>query len=276
MLGPLKTSSGAWALSIVHDITDRRKAEEEIEHLNQELEQTVREQIAVNKELESFSYSVSHDLRAPLRAIEGFSRILAEDYAERLDDEGHRFLTIIQQNTRQMGQLIDDLLAFSRLGRKDLAKSSIDMCELVQGIITELEQANRGRKIEFAVGQLPQIQGDRMMLRQVVFNLLNNSVKFTGTRQQAKISVTASETDTEVIYAFTDNGVGFDMQYADKLFGVFQRLHRQQDFEGTGVGLAIVHRVTSRHGGRVWAEAQLDKGAQFFIALPKTKENGQG
>jgi PAS domain S-box-containing protein len=267
MLGPLQTELGMLVLSVIHDISDQRRAQSEIESLNRALGRQVSELEAVNKELESFSYSVSHDLRAPLRAVDGFSRILVEDYGEKFDDEGRRVVGIIRDNTRRMGQLIDDLLAFSRLGRQGISKHPIDMTELAQSVIADIK-VEFATGAEFRVGDLPEAEGDRAMLRQVFANLIANAAKFSAPKERAIIEVSGYRGDGETVYTVGDNGVGFDMQYAGKLFGVFQRLHRQQEFEGTGVGLAIVQRVVHRHEGRVWAESKLGEGARFSFSLP--------
>jgi two-component system sensor kinase len=221
-----------------------------------------------NAELEAFSYSVSHDLRAPLRAIHGFSRILLEDHAAGMDGEAKRVLGVIDENTRRMGQLIDDLLAFSRLGRKELETARVDMGELVRGAVDEIRLHAGDRQLEITVGALPPARGDRNMLRQAVANLLDNAAKFTRKRAPGVIEVGYKANGAEAVYYVKDNGAGFDPRYASKLFGVFQRLHRAEEFDGTGVGLAIVQRVVMRHGGRVWAEGKLDAGATFYFTLP--------
>ena len=225
----------------------------EIGQLNSELEQRVQRRTAqletANKDLEGFSYSVSHDLRAPLRAIDGFSLILLEDYHDKLDDEGKRLLNVVRDNTKKMGQLIDDILQFSRAGRTELARVEINMGTLVQTVWQEL--APTTRQIRFELGSLPDVCADRSALAQVMTNLLSNAIKFTVNRDQALIEVGGNTKDNETIYYVRDNGAGFDMQYVDKLFGVFQRLHGMDEFEGTGIGLAIVKRIISKHGGRL-------------------------
>ena len=223
-----------------------------------------------NAELESFSYSVSHDLRAPLRAIHGFARILLEDHQAKLDPEAQRLLGVIDQNTRRMGQLIDDLLAFSRLGRKELASARVDMTEMAHVVADELRRTEpeRNGQLEVEIGTLLPAQGDRAVLRQVFSNLLQNAMKFTRAQPNARIEVGSRPDGKETVYFVKDNGAGFDPRYSDKLFGVFQRLHSNEEFEGTGVGLAIVKRIVQRHGGRVWAEGKVNEGATFYFTLP--------
>lgn len=227
---------------------------------------------ASNKELEAFSYSVSHDLRAPLRAIDGFSQILLEDYAARLDAEGQRLISVVRRNTRKMGALIDDLLKFSRLRRQEVTYSRVDMEALVQDVLRELKGDVAERTVQFEIAPLPPAWGDQAMLRQVWQNLLSNAVKYTRSREVAEITVDGGMENHEVRYSVKDNGVGFDMRYVDKLFNVFQRLHREEDFEGTGVGLALIQRVVHRYGGRVWAEGEVERGARFHFTLPHKKE----
>jgi light-regulated signal transduction histidine kinase (bacteriophytochrome) len=226
---------------------------------------------AANKELESFSYSVSHDLRAPLRAISGFASALIEDHAAQLNSEGQHYLQIVCDSASQMGRLIDDLLAFSRLGRKEIDKEEIDMRHLAKSVFNELRAPNPERKIAFKVEPLPFALGDRAMLRQVWVNLLSNALKFTSRKEGAVIEIGCQAGADQEIYYIKDNGAGFEMEYAGKLFGVFQRLHSTEEFEGTGVGLAIVQRIIHRHGGRVWAEGKVDEGATISFVLPREK-----
>lgn len=228
----------------------------------------------LNQELEAFSYSISHDLRAPLRSIDGYSRILQEDYGDTLDDEGKRVLNVVTNNAKRMGKLIDDLLDFGRLGRKAILSSKINMTAIVNNIVAELQAQEQSRHIDITVEELHPASGDADMLRQVWYNLLENAVKYTGKKEHSIITVRSYPIGyNEICYAVQDNGVGFDILYSDKLFGIFQRLHKMQDFSGTGVGLAIVKRIITRHGGRVWAEGSLKGGSTFYFTLLSDDEN---
>ena len=266
-------------IGIHRDITQRKETEDKIRKLNAELSDRIREvsertlQLeAANKELEAFSYSVSHDLRTPLRAIEGFSRMLTEDHAASLSEEGLRLLEVIRSNTRIMGELIDDLLALSRLGRQEIKAQEIDLGGLVVSAFGEIKTQVPERQMELVLNPLAPAYGDRNLINQVVVNLINNAVKFTKSRKKAIIEVGGWTEGKENVYFIKDNGVGFDMRYVDKIFGVFQRLHRREDFDGTGVGLAIVQRIISRHHGRVWAVGKVDDGAVFYFSLPRPGE----
>jgi len=240
----------------------------ELETTNKELEAVNKELEAANKELEAFSYSVSHDLRAPLRAIDGFSRILMEDHAPQLAPEALRYLQLVRDNTKQMGNLVDDLLAFSRLSRQPLRKQSVKTTALIRQVLDEIRAETDGRQVEFKVAEMSECQADPNLLKQVWINLLSNALKYTRKREAARIEIGWKKENDEQVFFVKDNGVGFDMKYTHKLFGIFQRLHRSEDYEGTGVGLAIVQRIVHRHGGRVWAEAQVDNGATFYFSLP--------
>ena len=250
-----------------------------IQGLNADLERRVVERTAqieaANKELEDFSYSVSHDMRAPLRAIDGYSRMLEEDYGDKLDAEGRRLLGVVRDSSQKLGALIDDLLAFSRLGRRPITAVEVDMNALVQGVLNELRPVAGESAQHCVIEPLPAAWGDRALLRQVWVDLLSNAFKFAGKREQPVIKVAGHHGGMENVYSVSDNGAGFDMQYYDKLFGVFQRLHGTDEFPGTGAGLAIVRRVVTRHGGRVWAEGKINAGATFYFALPRGKPNGR-
>lgn len=234
--------------------------EERVKQRTQELEQ-------VNKELESFSYSVSHDLRAPLRAVNGYMAILMEDHGHEMSEDAKKIAGKIHSNAGQMALLIDDLLSFFKMGRKELSKKMIPLKLMVTDICGLLQEENKNRDIEFIIKDLPDVLADNALLKQAMLNLLSNAVKYTGHRQKAVIEVGFETTDKQTIFYVEDNGAGFDMAYAEKLFGVFQRLHSQKEFEGIGIGLAIVEKIITRHGGKVWADAKVDKGATFYFTL---------
>ena len=240
---------------------------QEVAEANRHLAQLAARLETSNQELESFSYSVSHDLRAPLRVIDGFSLALLEDHGKSLPPEGQDLLTRVRQQAQRMAQLIDDLLEFSRLGRKPLDVASVDLAALARTVVQDLGQAITDRKVDVTVGQLPPTMGDRALLRQVLTNLIGNAFKFTRQRPDARIEVGSRDDNGERVYYVKDNGAGFDMKYASKLFGVFQRLHPATDYEGTGVGLALVQRIIHRHGGRVWGEGRQNEGATFSFTL---------
>jgi PAS domain S-box-containing protein len=259
-----------------NDITERKRAEAAINQLNENLGQRSVQLEQANKELEAFSYSVSHDLRAPLRAIDGFSRILLEDYSDKLDQDGNRVLEVVRKNAQNMGQLIDDLLTFSRLGRKALEPLPIDMTELAKSVFDELNASDSQPGPRLKIEGIPPANGDRALIRQVFVNLLSNAKKYSRLKEQPVIEVGGSTENGNHIYYVKDNGAGFDMQYVNKLFGVFQRLHGPAEFEGTGVGLAIVQRIIHRHGGKVWAEGKVNEGATFYFTLPREADtNGK-
>lgn len=243
----------------------------DLDENSRELEQSAKALLNTNKELEAFSYSVSHDLRAPLRGIHGFTQILMEDYATKLDDEGKRVCNVIKDNSHKMGQLIDDLLAFSRLSRSNIQKSAIDMKKMANSMFYEITNEESRKKINLEIGDLSDIHGDPAMLKQVWINLLSNAIKFSSGQDKAIISVTCKNEKNRCVYCISDNGAGFNMKYVDKLFGVFQRLHSEKEFEGTGVGLANVQRIIMRHGGDVWAEGEVGIGASFYFSLPKNE-----
>lgn len=270
ILSPLETDEGLQALAVIRDISSRRSSEEKIRSLNMDLQlQNARLEIA-NKELESFSYSVSHDLRAPLRHIDGFAGLLAKHAEATLDEKGRRFITVISTSAKRMGQLIDDLLTFSRMGRAQMQMSEVDHEQIVNGVVRE-GGYDRPGTIKWKVQPLPRLTGDPAMLRQVWFNLIDNAVKYSSRNTTPEIEI-GSRVDTadlnEQIFFIRDNGVGFDMKYAVKLFGVFQRLHAESEFEGTGIGLANVRRIITRHGGRTWAESAVGSGSTFYFSLP--------
>jgi light-regulated signal transduction histidine kinase (bacteriophytochrome) len=252
-----------------------KQAEADIHQLNEELEQKVIERTSqlesANKELESFSYSVSHDLRAPIRAINAYAKILIEEFSEKLDTDGTKVLLSIMRNAIKMGELIDDLLAFSKLGRKQVALSEINMTALVNLVREELLFDDGEIIPEFHVSMLPSAEGDQSLIKQVWINLISNAIKYSKYNSKIHIVIGACEKDNQVVYYVKDYGAGFDMQYYDKLFGVFQRLHSQEEFEGTGIGLAIVQKIIHRHNGTIWAESTLNEGACFYFSLPAIK-----
>ncbi len=261
-------------LSSVLPVLDRALTVRRLRIENAELQRSVARHAAelevANKELEAFSYSVSHDLRAPLRAVTGFAEILMEDHGPELSESALRHLQTVVKSAQRMEELIQDLLEFSRLSRQQLTKQSVPLSRLVTDIVEELRQLNPRRDVQVEIAALPECSADTSLLRQVLTNLLSNAFKFTRDRQPARIEIGCSETPQQWEIFVRDNGAGFDMKYADKLFGVFQRMHRAEDFEGTGIGLSIVQRIIQRHGGRIWAEAAVDKGATFRFTLPKS------
>lgn len=260
---PIKNAQGQviQMLGIAMDITQRKKTEAQIQHTAQQL-------ALANKELESFSYSVSHDLRAPLRAIDGFTRMLQEDYSQSFDSEANRYLKVIRDNAQRMGELIEDLLRLSRLNQKQIQRERVNFNEIIQAVLNDLQWDEGERSLTWAIAPLPPCAVDPSLFKQVWVNLLSNAIKYTSKTAEAHIEIGHQIINDEGVYFIQDNGAGFDMQYAEQLFGVFQRLHRSQDFEGTGIGLAIVQRIIQRHGGRIWAQAAINQGATFYFTLP--------
>jgi len=257
-------------------VEQRRRREDEIRKLNQELGNRAADLEAINKELESFTYSVSHDLRAPLRHVVGYSEMLQRQASSLLDEKSQRFIRTILDSAKKMGNLIDDLLAFSKIGRSETRKTEVDLEQLVKEVVAEIGQDTKSRDIAWKIGALPVCKGDRSMLRLVVVNLVSNAVKFTSMRTQAEIEIGCVNRNKKEVEVFVrDNGAGFDMQYANKLFGVFQRLHLAEQFEGTGIGLATVQRIIHRHDGKVRGEGAVDQGATFYFSLPKAQESAE-
>lgn len=269
---PVKWKEAIGFTSFLRDISERKRAEAELTRLNQDLEQKVLDRThqleAVNHELEAFSYSVSHDLRSPLRAIDGFSQALVEDYGNVLNPEATNYLDRIQAATRRMGALIDDLIELARVSRSEIRREPVDLGELAAGILKDLREQEPGRDVHLEIMQPLWVSGDRKLIGVALTNLLQNAWKFTRKREGARIRLGQIEQDGERPYFVEDNGAGFDMTYADKLFTPFQRLHDSREFEGTGIGLATVHRIMIRHGGRVWVRADPGKGATFYFTLP--------
>src|SRR5262245_11507129 len=276
-LSPMETEAGRLVTAIIRDTSEWKRAAVEIRKLNRELEQRVHERTAqleaANRELEAFSYSVSHDLRAPLRHLSGFANLLKQSAAECLDEKSLRYLQHIDEAAELMGKLVDALLAFSRMGRAEMARSRVSCDKLVNEVLEILLPDMQGRKIVCQIESLPDAVGDQTMLRLVWSNLISNALKYTRPRDETRIEIGSTKNERgEMVYFVRDNGVGFDMQYADKLFGVFQRLHNDEEFEGTGIGLATVQRIIRRHGGSIWAEGKVDGGATFYFLLPVFSE----
>jgi len=269
-LSPLETVEGTLVSGAVRDITDRKHRDEHIRGLNQELTRRSADLEAINKELEAFAYSISHDLRAPLRHMVGYTELLQKNTSSVVDEKGHRYMTMVLESGKRMGALIDDLLAFSRIGRAETRETMVSLEQLVKEVQNEVWNETEGRNVSWKIGPLPDLYGDRSMLKLALVNLISNAVKFTRTRSTPEIEIGCTDNGTDDIVIFVkDNGVGFDMKYVNKLFGVFQRLHKADEFEGTGIGLATVQRIIHRHGGQVWAEGQVGAGATFYLSLPK-------
>jgi PAS domain S-box-containing protein len=267
-LSPLDTQDGTLVLGAIRDITERKHWGDQIQVLNLELTKRSAELESSNKELEAFAYSISHDLRAPLRHMAGYTELLHKHASSAFDEKSQRYMATILSAAKKMGTLIDDLLAFSRIGRAEARATNVNLQQLVEEILSEMPESDDGR-IDWKTSKLPEIYGDRSMIRLALANLISNAIKFSRTRSQPKIEIGCAEKKNDRAVVFVkDNGVGFDMKYANKLFGVFQRLHSSEAFEGTGIGLATVQRIIHRHGGRVWAESAVDKGATFYLSVP--------
>jgi light-regulated signal transduction histidine kinase (bacteriophytochrome) len=272
---PFVSKGQSFIQVVLRNITDRKKTEQEIKDLNKNLEQKVIERTAqlqeINKELETFSYSVSHDLKAPLRSIQGFSKNLSDQYYNMFDETGRRWLNFIKNNAQRMDELIQDILDLSRITRKEVTLQEIDMNALVESIFEE-EKTHYSTPITFTKQKLPPVYGDKTLLRVVWHNLINNALKYSSKKELIELQITAQETDDECTYTIIDNGTGFDMRYYDKLFGVFQRLHTLNEFEGNGVGLATVKRIIAKHGGTIHASSVINEGSTFTFTLPKKPE----
>jgi PAS domain S-box-containing protein len=271
-LSPLETDEGLLVSGAIRDVSDRRRAQDEIQHLSTEMQRRNADLAAANEELESFSYSVSHDLRAPLRHMDGFSKLLAAEYGSALDSVAQHYLDMIQNGARSMGELIDNLLNMGRVGRQELACKSVDLGSILQRVLLDLNSECEGRQIDWRVGELPVMYCDPGLIKQVFVNLLSNAVKYTRRREVAVIEVGLVVADATSVVFVRDNGVGFDQQYVGKIFSPFQRLHHADDFEGNGVGLATVKRIVRKHGGCVWAQGEVDKGATFFFQLATNRQ----
>jgi light-regulated signal transduction histidine kinase (bacteriophytochrome) len=258
------------SLSSGEDITERKLAEEQVKSLNQDLQKRAAELETVNKELDAFAYSISHDLRAPLRHIEGFLQLLKQNISASLNEQSEHYMTTILRVSNRMGRMIDDLLTFSRMERQALSKADIDLEKLIHEIIDDFKFETNDRTIKWHIGDLPVVWADRTLISSVLTNLISNAIKFTKTRSIAEIEIGGDNQQGESIIFVRDNGVGFNMTYIDKLFGAFQRLHNTREFEGSGIGLANVYRIIKRHGGRTWAEGKLDESATFYFSLPSS------
>lgn len=266
-LSPMQTDQGRIVISIIRDATESKRVEREMRNLNAQLKQHMEELVAANQELESFCYSVSHDLRAPLRSLDGFSLALLEDYADALDDTGKDYLRRLRASSHQMSQLIDGLLKLSRITRSELHRQPLDISAIARRALMQQLRAEPGRDITVSIMEGMQAYGDQELLAIAFGNLLGNAVKFTSKTPDPVIDVSMQDHQDSTVFCVKDNGAGFDMAYADKLFGAFQRLHAADEFEGTGIGLAIVQRVIHRHGGKIWAESAAGKGAVFYFTL---------